>query len=78
MKYLDGETYSPHSFCGTIGKELANCNAVPVANFKRIPIQLPKIDSDLSTDQRYLYETCLSINSSYVSPSLASRNPDKI
>ena len=78
IKYIDGETYSPHSFCGTIGNGLANCEAVSVAKFKRIPIQLPKIDSDLSTDQRYLYEMCLSINSSYVSPSLASRNPGKM
>ena len=74
----DGVTKGPSGFSGPIGRELKNCETKPVVSFKRIPIQLPKMDSDLSCDQKYLYEMCLAVNSGYCDPSLAARAPGKM
>ena len=78
IRHIDGVTHGPNSFKGLIGKELVDCETKPVVKFKRIPIHLPKMAKDLSTDQRYLYEICLAVNSGHCDLSLAARSPGKM
>ena len=78
IRHVDGVTQGPSGFSGPIGKLLKTCENKSVVSFKRIPIQLPKMDSDLSCDQKYLYEICLAVNSGYCDPSLAARTPGKM
>ncbi|GBN63892.1 hypothetical protein AVEN_93296-1 [Araneus ventricosus] len=35
-EYLDGETTGPASFSGKIGKQLTNCEKLPIINFEEI------------------------------------------
>ena len=54
---IDGKTYGPRGFTGSIGKQLVTCEQLPIAFFELVPAILESVDvSDLNSDQRYLYE----------------------
>ena len=78
---LDGPTTGPRGFSGTIGKQLSNCENLPIIDFE--PIQAEEINievdlSDLSTDQKYLLEAHRAVSSGVCGESLMNRNPGKI
>ncbi|CAG9834785.1 unnamed protein product [Diabrotica balteata] len=58
--HLDGDTSGPRGFSGPIGKQLLQCDQLPIVAFKPIKGNLPTIPEsilkELSTDQKYLYE----------------------
>lgn len=82
IKHLDGATVGPHEFSGQIGKELQNCEHLPVVTFEKIRSVLPNYDAKeidrLSTDQKYLYEISNSVSNGEISSHLARRQPGKI
>ncbi|GBM68769.1 hypothetical protein AVEN_97904-1 [Araneus ventricosus] len=52
-EYLDGETTRPASFSGKIGKQLTNCEKLPIINFQAIELNEININkTDLSKDQQ--------------------------
>lgn len=79
---MDGETTGPCEFSGQIGKELQNCEHLPVVKFEQIRSVLHKYDvkeiEKLSTDQKYLYEISNSVSNGKISSDLARRQPGKI
>ena len=79
FQHLDGKTSGPNGFSGSIGKQLEICHKLPVVEFVRIKSNLPylKNEVDLSTDQKYLFEMCLSISNGNCSIDLSRRNPGK-
>lgn len=79
LQHMDGKTTGPKGYCGEIGKKLENCEKNPVVDFKKIDVNFPDIDfTELSTDQKYLYEICIAISKGTISPSLAQREPGKM
>ncbi|KAK0058583.1 hypothetical protein Bpfe_011888 [Biomphalaria pfeifferi] len=79
IKHLDGKTTGPQGFSGPIGSALLNCELQPVYNFVAISSSIPDVSlSELSTDQRYLHEMCLSVMTGCCSEELARRNPGKM
>ncbi|KAL4084226.1 hypothetical protein QTP88_028052 [Uroleucon formosanum] len=79
FQHLDGKTTGPNGFSDSIGKQLEICHKLPVVEFVRIESNLPylKNEVDLSTDQKYLFEMCLSISNGNCSIDLSRRNPGK-
>jgi len=79
FQHLDGKTSGPNGFSGSLGKQLEICHKLPIVEFARIESNLPylKIEVELSTDQKYLYEMCLSISNGNCSIDLSRRNPGK-
>jgi len=77
FSHLDGPTSGPKGYTGDIGKQLPNCEKQTIADrFLPIHAELPEIDfSDLSTDQKYLYEISHAISDGHISADLANRNP---
>lgn len=75
---LDGATAGPRAFKGPIGKTLKRSFYLKVVKFKRIPIELPVLPENISTDQKYLYEICKSISSGKCPTSLSMRYPGNI
>ena len=78
-KVLDGKSTGPTSLPGPIGKQLENCERLPVISF--IPIHCEDISvdiEDLSTDQKYLSEMFRAIRLGDVSESLSFRDPGNI
>lgn len=76
---LDGKTTGPVGFTGPIGKQLNECEKIPVAEFDAIPS--PNIDIDdaeLSTDQKYLLDIYREVSRGSCSSALAARNPGKM
>ncbi|GBN60657.1 hypothetical protein AVEN_178702-1 [Araneus ventricosus] len=72
FEYLDGETTGPALFSGKIGKQLANCEKLPIINFK--PIESDEINinrTDLSKDQQYLLDIVRAIQIGQCSLDLA-------
>ncbi|KAF2899619.1 hypothetical protein ILUMI_06555 [Ignelater luminosus] len=52
---------------------------MPVVTFQSIEVELPPVNlNGLSTDQKYLYVTCLAIKSGSVSQRLAEKQPGKV
>ena len=78
MQYLHGVTSGPCEFSGQIGKELQFCEQHSIAEFETIEIQLPVIDSTISTNQQYLYNTAMAVSSGHCSSCLAEQNPGKL
>lgn len=80
MKQLDGKTSGPAGFSGPIGAALQNCEQLPICKFDAITSQLPELlmVSDLSTDQKYLYEICQSIINGSCTEELARHSPGKM
>lgn len=79
FQHLDGKTSGPNGFSGSLGKQLEICHKLPIVEFARIESNLPylKNEVELSTDQKYLYEMCLSISKGNCSIDLSRRNPGK-
>lgn len=79
FKHIDGDTKSPNSYSGPIGKRLTNCEAKHIIEFSPIIFpNAPHIDAishTLNTDQHYLYEISKAISKGSVSDELAKRSP---
>ena len=83
FELIDGKTSGPESFKGEIGKkiteDLTNLAVVPFkkiyGSFHLIP---DNVFSELSSDQKYLYSTCLSIQSGDVSNEISKNSPGNI
>lgn len=76
---LDGKTTGPMGFTGPVGKQLNDCEKLPITEFDAIPS--PDIDIDdaeLSTDQKYLLGIYRAVSSGSCSSALAARNPGKM
>ena len=59
FKALDGSTYGPRGFSGSIIRQLETCTQHPVTSFKTVRLTEPLSNLDpqeLSTDQQYLPE----------------------
>lgn len=79
IRELDGRTSGPEGLTGPIGKQLVNCDKLPVVKFNSITS--PEIlvgDNELSTDQQYLLEIHRAVSSGECSSHLAARNPGKM
>src|SRR5688572_20525060 len=64
-----------------MGKELAACEKLPVASFSPIQANFPEIAnvvSDLSIDQRYLYNICDAVHKGLCSAELSRKDPGAI
>lgn len=78
FSYLDGRTTGPRGFSGPIGQNLKFSTTLPIVNFTPIFTELPHISSDLSADQKYLYDMCKAISGGSSSNSLANRSTGTI
>ena len=80
IQNLDGKTMGPRGYNGDIGKQLNNCENLPVISFQPIYSELPLslYLGDLSTDQKYLYDMHQAIASGTMPADLAIRNPGKV
>lgn len=79
LQHLDGETTGPRAFGGSIGKSLSSCEKLPIVEFSKINGELPVIsEAELSTDQKYLYDMCVAVNTGNCSFVLSKRDPGKI
>lgn len=78
---LDGKTSGPAGLTGEIGKQLNDCEKLPVANYASVHSDyfntFPNIN-DLSTDQQYLLDICKAISQGTCEESLANRSPGKM
>ena len=78
---LDGKTSGPRQFTGPIGRLLyeTNFENLQIVDFQPIPADVIEIDegysTDLSSDQRYLFEMYQAVSTGVCQPSLASRKP---
>ena len=69
---LHGKTAGPNSYSGEIGKMLDGCEKLDVVNFIPIPFDLPDMNqSDLNTDQQYLYDIHKSVSAGKLIEGLA-------
>lgn len=76
LLHLDGKTTGPKCFSGTIGTQLQNCHTKPIVKFTVIPTILPEISkTDLSTDQKYLYDVMTAISTGIFPSDLANMEP---
>lgn len=75
LLHLDGKTTGPQCFSGTIGSQLQTCETMPIVEFTAISTILPAITSDLSTDQKYLYNIMTAISTGVFSSHLANIKP---
>ena len=76
---LDGKTTGPKGYTGPLGRQLNNCEKLPVAKFNAIVSpNIEIIDTKLSTDQKYLPDIYRAASSGSCSSSLAARNPGKM
>ena len=83
FELIDGKTSGPGSFKGETGKkvteDLTNLAVIPFkkinASFHLIPYN---IFSELSSDKKYLYSICLSIQSGDVSNKISKNSPENI
>lgn len=79
INHLDGNTCGPGAFAGPIGKQLINCENMDVVCFEAIDADIPVIlKTDLSTEQKYLYEICIAVSSGACPTALSKRNPGKM
>ena len=81
LNHVDGATSGPSSFKGTIGKEITN-DLTPLSFIYYTPI-MGKVNeisyrNELSTDQRYLYDMCIAVQSGVVNQNLAVKYPGNI
>ena len=78
---LDGKTSGPRQFTGPIGRLLyeTNFENLPIVDFQPIPAEVIEIDenysTDLSSDQRYLFEMYEAVSTGVCKSSLASQKP---
>lgn len=73
---VDGGTNSPTGFKGPIGKQLVDCEKLPVIPFRRLHFEDPGVDVDaLSSDQRYLLRMCKAVSEGRCTQDLAACKP---
>ena len=76
---LDGKTTGPLGFTGNIGKQLKDCEHLPIMKFEPIDAEPLPIDTeDLSTDQKYLLHAYQAVSTGVCSTSLQHWNPGKL
>ena len=81
---LDGKTSGPRQFTGPIGRLLyeTNFENLQIVDFQPIPADVIEIDedysTDLSSDQRYLFEMYQAVSTGVSKPSLASQKPGEM
>ena len=72
-----GDTYT-----GEIGKQLEYCETFPVQKFAAIKTEMPQVSEEtkrnLSTDQKYLYNIVVAVETEHVSEKLANLRPGKM
>lgn len=79
FQHIDGSTSGPHTFSGTIGRELENCGKIPITQFQPIPTNLPELSAeDISTDQKYLYRIVKAVSTGIFPSDLAHKSPGKM
>ena len=79
VQHLDGSTTGPRAFNGPIGKALEQCEKLPFVNFKQIESSLPDMPTtDLSSDQKYMYDMCQVIMSGIWTEAMPLRNPGNL
>jgi len=79
FEQLDGVTTGPRSFSGPVGSMLPNCTKMPIAHFQTIQCDFPEISiDDLSSDQQYLKDICIAVNTGHCPVSLSRREPGKL
>lgn len=79
FQHLDGQTTGPVTFSGVLGKQIQQCEKLPLVKYETIDCKLPNLDFvNLSTDQKYLYEICVAVSSGECSVELLNRNPGKV
>jgi hypothetical protein len=80
VEQLDGKTNGQYGLVGNIGKNLGQCENLPIKKFKIIKNNLPTINTflDLSTDQKYLLEIVQAVSLGEIYVSLSFRNPGKL
>lgn len=73
---LDGTTAGPNGFTGNIGKQLKECEKLPIVAYESIDTDEIAVDvSDLSTDKKYLLQAYRAILTGHCDASLAHPNP---
>ena len=80
---IDGPSGGPNIYFGDIGVQLQKCQLLSVVNIHKISIDNEYrnelvSNKDLSSDQMYLRDMILAIDSGNVSDSLARRSPGKL
>jgi len=76
---MDGKTTGPKGFTGSLGRQLNNCEKLPVAEFDAIvSLNIEINDTELSTDRKFLLDIYRAVTSGSSSSSLAARNPRKM
>ena len=78
--HLDGKIKEPNEFKGETGQKLENCANLPVVAFLTIEHNLPHLENknDLSTDQKYLMDVCITVSSGNCSLDFSFKIPEKI
>lgn len=78
----DGCISGPREYSGPIGKQLADCENKTAVSFRAVAGNLPDLPKnvvdELSTDQKYLYETCQAVSTGSCTLELANRKPGKM
>ena len=81
---LDGKTSGPRQYTGPVGKLFRETNFenLPIINFELISADVIDIteehSSDLSSDQKYLFEMYKAVSIGVCKPSLLSKKPGKM
>ena len=76
---LDGKTTDPKGYSGDIGKVFDGCEKLDVVNFEPVLLDLLDMNqTDLSTDQQYLYDIHKSVPAGKLSEGQANKNPEKM
>lgn len=78
FQQLDGPTCGPSGFSGPLGKFLERSKELDIVDFAIIKCNVPTITSELSTDQKYLFDAVVAISTGKCSNELARRNPGNI
>ena len=77
--HIDGSTSGPKTFSGRIGKDLENCEKMPVIRFQTISTELPEFSvQGISTDQTYLYRIVSAVSTGILPKDLANKSPGKM
>ena len=82
IENLLGKSSGPTGFTGQFGKDLANCEHMPIVDYNFIVTESVEIDEEvrqsLSTDQKYMYDIYEAVRTGICSESLARREPGRL
>ncbi|GBM10421.1 hypothetical protein AVEN_263337-1 [Araneus ventricosus] len=79
FEYKDSKFSGPSSYTGDIGRNLKECEKLPLVVFYSIEWDLPGIDpTNLSCDQKYLLDICTTLSSGVCSSDLAKSQPSTL